>query len=97
MIKIKPLSKKQKKKLLRPAKANELKRGGVWYYKNEEGDFQMVISDMDSLGMTIENYRTFVGHASKFGYMYINRAKPNYSLTTEVHGLDLIRMRKYES
>lgn len=94
-MEIKPLSKVEKKNLLRLAKASELIKGGVWYFKLENGDFQTIISDLEYLGMPTKKYSDFCNHCSKSGYMYLNRERPNFSLTEEMHRIDFQRMEKY--
>lgn len=95
-MQIRPLSKIEKKNLLRKAKASELVKGGVWYLKVQNGDFKTVVSDLDYLGMPIKRYSDFCNHCSKFGYIYLNREKPNFSLCEEMHKMDFERMEKYK-
>jgi len=95
-MEIKPLSNIEKKNLLRKAKASELMKGGVWYMRLQNGDFQTVISDLESLGMPVKQYSEFCNHCSKYGYMYLNREKPNFSLSESMHKKDFQRMQKYE-
>lgn len=88
------LSNKEFRELLRPGKANELKPGGVWYYREQNGSFRRVVSDKENL--VKEGYREFVINASKFGMLYLNVEFPNYSITTSSHKRDYERMKEHE-
>ncbi len=81
--------------MLRQGKASELKKGGIWYYKNESGIFQVVINDMDTLGMSDDDFSAFCSKCSKKGTMYLNRDLPNFNLNKCMHPFDRYRLMKY--
>ena len=88
------LSKLKKEEQLRQGRGSELVAGGVWYFKSDKGDFEVVISDIDFLD---KGYRKFCKEASSEGRMYLNREKPGYSLMTHWHTEDKERMDYYRN
>ena len=87
-----PLSKIEENKL-RKGRAIELVAGGVWYYKDAHGHFKRVVSDLDHLD---DGYRIFIKNCSNLGFLYLNRDKPNYSVTDSCHDEDLERIDYYK-
>ena len=94
-IKIPPLSEKEKRVLLRQGKAYELVQGGTWYYKSKDGKFERVVTDEYNLNN--EGYREFVNNSSKLGFLFVNRDRPNYSLTKWCHAEEELLIKKLET
>lgn len=79
---------------LRQGRGYELVAGGVWYYKNQKGEFERVVSDIDYVD---EGYRQFCKDSSSDGKIYLNREKPGYSLMKIMHTGDKKRMDYYRN
>jgi hypothetical protein len=79
-------------KRLRQGKASELIAGGIWYFKDEKGDFKRVENDIENLG---PGFRTFCEKHSRENNMYLFIEKPNYSYTESAHKFDQVLIDKY--
>lgn len=92
-VMIPPLSDKEKAVLLRQGRSVELQAGGVWYMKNDTGGFDRVETNEQNINKA--GYREFVIDCSKKGLIFLNREKPNYSLSKAAHGEDKHNIEKY--
>lgn len=79
--------------MLRPATANELVLGGVWYRSEGGGKFSTVIM----VKPKNDAERKLISQWSKEGRIYLRKDRPNYPVTPGIDFATTLRIESYQN